>query len=88
VTQTVAPLTRYFGKCLNGNCKNRVVIEHSYLTAGNEFAKHRCCNLPMTFCGLRGKFNAKKECGSRCMASTGPSCSCQCGGENHGTNLL
>lgn len=27
---------------------------------------------------------SEKKCGSVCQGSTGPSCSCECNGENHG----
>ena len=27
---------------------------------------------------------SEKKCGSVCQGSTGPSCSCECAGENHG----
>lgn len=27
-------------------------------------------------------------CGSKCMASTGPSCDCSCGGRNHGRSFV
>lgn len=30
----------------------------------------------------------EKTCNGVCMASTGPSCSCSCGGENHGHNKV
>lgn len=30
--------------------------------------------------------HSEKKCGARCLASTGPSCECSCGGANHGTN--
>lgn len=29
---------------------------------------------------------SEKKCGARCMASTGPSCECSCGGHNHGAS--
>lgn len=33
---------------------------------------------------IKGKLSNKHECGSKCMASKGPSCECSCGGANHG----
>jgi hypothetical protein len=27
---------------------------------------------------------SEKKCGAVCKGATGPSCSCECGGENHG----
>ena len=29
-----------------------------------------------------------KKCDGRCMGAVGPSCDCQCGGENHGANHI
>ena len=31
-----------------------------------------------------GRYVADKACDGRCMAATGHSCECQCGGKNHG----
>jgi hypothetical protein len=28
-----------------------------------------------------------KKCGARCTNSLGPSCSCECGGHNHGRSI-
>ena len=38
---------------------------------------------PVVFMGKLGK----RECGARCTSSLGPSCSCTCGGHNHGLDL-
>ncbi|ASR84838.1 hypothetical protein SEA_HURRICANE_94 [Mycobacterium phage Hurricane] len=35
---------------------------------------------------LAGRVNPEKECNGVCMAAVGPSCDCNCGGENHGRN--
>lgn len=35
---------------------------------------------------VRGVLVADKNCNSRCMGSTGPSCECSCAGQNHGAN--
>jgi len=47
--------------------------------------------MPCELCGktlvgvsVDGKTNAAHECNAKCMSSTGPSCSCSCGGANHG----
>lgn len=37
---------------------------------------------------LQGRVNPDKECNGVCMAATGPSCDCACGGENHGRNHI
>jgi len=35
---------------------------------------------------LTVKIVEEKTCNGICMGATGPSCSCSCGGENHGGN--
>jgi hypothetical protein len=30
---------------------------------------------------------SSRKCGARCANSLGPSCSCECGGHNHGRSL-
>ena len=88
---TVTATARYFGRCTAKGCKHRVVIDAEPRLFGLHTNEHRCTEhsaRPLDWSPLAGKFNAEKECGSRCMASTGPSCSCQCGGENHGSNHI
>lgn len=34
---------------------------------------------------IRGTFSESVKCGARCRNAVGPSCECQCGGENHAT---
>jgi len=46
----------------------------------------RVCGAPRHAIAVRGTYSAKKLCGARCMASTGPSCECSCGGKNHGAS--
>ncbi len=43
------------------------------------------CGKTMTFTAVAGEVT-EKPCGARCMASTGPSCECACGGKNHGAS--
>lgn len=81
---------RYFGRCVLPGCKHRdvrMMSVNEMVVAVNEV---RCPthSLPTKWSALDGKLNLEKACTSRCMASTGPSCSCSCGGENHGTNHL
>lgn len=33
---------------------------------------------------VKGQLVESKACDDRCMGATGPTCSCSCGGENHG----
>lgn len=45
---------------------------------------------PVCLCGKEAIFDriqgraGKQKCGARCQSATGPSCECQCKGENHG----
>lgn len=32
---------------------------------------------------IKGTHNPKRKCDARCINAIGPSCSCECGGENH-----
>ena len=50
-------------------------------------------DIPCPTCGferdaniINGRFVADQKCGGKCVNATGPSCSCQCGGENHGAH--
>lgn len=43
--------------------------------------KHR---RPIGFAEIRGHFSASKKCDARCTGAVGPSCDCQCRGQNHG----
>ena len=46
----------------------------------------KSCGKPMWAHPVQGKISEKHVCGARCMASTGPSCECSCGGKNHGAS--
>lgn len=35
---------------------------------------------------IRGRYSPDRVCDARCMGATGPACSCQCGGANHGAS--
>lgn len=57
----------------------------------DEQARGKSTNFTCPECGRRGVAerlyavtNAAEPCDGRCMGATGPSCSCQCGGKNHG----
>lgn len=43
------------------------------------------CGATMAFDAVAGTVT-EKPCGSRCMASKGPTCECACGGRNHGSS--
>lgn len=94
-------LDRQFGKCRIAGCKTRRVVEGSFLDGvlihyggHNEADLRRVglwCdehNTWLKFDYLKGRYVADKECNGVCMAGVGPSCSCACGGENHGRNHL
>lgn len=55
-------------------------------TSGGFAIVCRKCGQPRNATAVRGKYSAKHVCGARCMASTGPSCECSCGGKNHGSS--
>ena len=43
-----------------------------------------CVNHHITAHTVNGELNPEKACDARCLGATGPACSCECGGENHG----
>jgi len=45
------------------------------------------CNLPKGG-QVQGHYSESHKCGAKCMGAVGPSCDCQCGGENHGRNYV
>lgn len=91
MTQTAtAPTTRYFGRCYTTTCTYRTVRDMNQNEAGRECSNGRCpeCRNLMKYRSLDAKLNLDKRCTARCEASQGPSCSCACGGENHGSTHL
>lgn len=51
------------------------------------WALHRTCACGSAAVEVRvvkGTVVASRACDARCMGATGPTCSCSCGGENHG----
>lgn len=53
---------------------------------GNLVIRCRKCSKARRAVSVRGKFSAKHECNAKCLASTGPTCECSCGGKNHGAS--
>jgi hypothetical protein len=53
---------------------------------GNNSVACRGCGQPRRATAVNGKTSHKHVCGAKCMASTGPSCECSCGGQNHGAS--
>lgn len=99
---TAVKIDRRFGKCPVAGCKTRRVIDGapyvdgiSIFYAGNNGAELAAAGLFCTdhsthlkWTQLVGRTNPEKECNGICMAATGPSCDCACGGENHGANHI
>lgn len=42
------------------------------------------CGKELTFSEVKATLAPEVACDSRCWKSTGPSCTCSCGGEHHG----
>jgi hypothetical protein len=57
-----------------------------YTNAGGIVIDCRACGRPRYAKQIVGRYSARHTCGARCMASTGPSCECSCGGKNHGAS--
>lgn len=45
------------------------------------------CGRPAVAKGFK-PVHSEKKCGAVCQGATGPSCSCECGGENHGQSMI
>ena len=81
--------------------EGRMATSHSVIWAGREcryrdrydlagiivrdFTCAGCGGHGATFEIIRGTFAEAVKCGPRCRNAVGPSCDCQCGGENHAT---
>jgi hypothetical protein len=99
---TKSKIDRYFGKCRITGCKTRRVVDSPYIADGHVIyygghnekelrAAGLWCdthNTYLKFDQLKGRYSATKECNGVCMGAVGPSCDCQCGGENHGLNHI
>lgn len=86
-------MAKVFTKCLD--CKRKGWIEVSVPSNNRRqiireaFAKMvevspRCQDHRRKAHTVDGTLNLDKTCDGRCMAATGPICSCSCGGQNHG----
>lgn len=60
---------------------------HHYQVSDSAPAFLECgaCNGRVYGVLVKGKHTDKHTCGSKCLASTGPNCTCSCGGKNHGS---
>lgn len=45
------------------------------------------CGIPVILAPVYGQVTAGR-CGALCMGATGPDCSCECGGQNHGARFM
>ena len=92
-------LERRFGKCVVRGCKFRRIVEGwqvdgepiFYRGSNRDQLRAIGCwceehNKHLVWNQLSGRVNRDKECNGICMGAVGPSCDCQCGGENHGKN--
>ena len=93
-------LDRWFGRCKTTGCKLRRVVESPHIAGGRTIfydytpahmdgliAAGLWChehNRGLEFNQLKGRYAENRECNGVCMGAVGPSCDCQCGGENHG----
>lgn len=50
-----------------------------------DFTCVNCQGTYATFDIVEGSFSEAVKCGGRCRSAVGPSCDCQCSGENHGS---
>lgn len=78
-TATATPI-RYIAKCRNGHVAQAACFAD---LVNGVFVKCACGSFGHGF-AMTVKHVAEKKCGSVCMGAQGPSCSCSCGGENHG----
>lgn len=51
---------------------------------GGVVMKCKGCGAERESSPVKGTFSAKHICSAKCLASTGFSCECSCGGRNHG----
>lgn len=89
----------HVGRCKGCRRGAAAVVTHRVFTNGKEYAATHAaaylvesgkivldcaCGKRVSLQPVRGVYSAKHECNARCLASTGPSCECTCGGRNHG----
>jgi hypothetical protein len=86
-TRTPSPL---IGKCRNGHVvrgENRmgvVVATTPGATVSGNCWFHCPCGKAAMVKYMTVTVAEERACNGICMGATGPSCSCSCGGENHG----
>lgn len=81
VDNAVGPYAPYAWKSENG-------VTYALARNGDHALEYvcKCCGKARYARPVLGKFNARKVCSSKCMASIGFQCECQCGGKNHGAS--
>jgi len=69
------------------SCLYRIGVSPLHLIQSN--ADQRCvtCQCYSRRAVVRGRYSTKR-CGMACTHATGPVCSCECGGTNHGRDFL
>lgn len=74
----------YLGRCKN--CKGGVRVEPAarFNNSPAALCRNPDCRRVVNVKRIEGTFAEGKVCNARCMAATGPACSCRCAGENHG----
>ena len=89
MTTTPAPIAYrwdeprpYIGRC---HCGATVALTRTLDQQSENSSQARCpaCNRWVIVAQVAGKFG-KRECGAWCEDGTGKSCTCTCGGRNHG----
>lgn len=75
------PLPVFLGKC--ERCPRPVRVRDSSAIGDHNMFSCLDCGTPVKCERVYGTVN-RMECDARCMGAMGPSCSCGCGGENHG----
>lgn len=92
-TVTAQRVSQLIGKCRNGHVvrgESRmgaiVATTEGATTSGNCWF-HCPCGAPAVIKYMKVQMVAERACNGVCMGATGPSCSCSCGGENHGSSM-
>lgn len=65
---------------------SRVLTADADRRYGRTFIACPSCQATVDVKAIRGTYSDRKRCGVRCTSAIGPSCDCQCSGENHGAD--
>jgi len=81
VTATLAPAPEVVGKCRAGH-----FVQAMWADVRGGWIE--CpCGRPAIAKGFHATVS-EKTCDGRCTSAMGPSCSCECGGRNHGADKV